>query len=81
MGNFEKGGAGRGACFYLPSDQFAYRQLPQRLSLRHDSVAGKTILIHANKGLDDTIQHARSIPQRAARGARVILAGAPRLVA
>jgi tetratricopeptide (TPR) repeat protein len=36
-------------------------------------IAGKTILLHAEQGLGDTIQFCRYVPQVAARGARVIL--------
>src|SRR6201999_2275658 len=36
-------------------------------------IAGKTILVHADEGLGDTLQFARYIPMLAARGARVIL--------
>ncbi len=38
-----------------------------------DSVEGKTILVHSDEGLGDTIQFARYIPMLAARGARVVL--------
>jgi tetratricopeptide (TPR) repeat protein len=79
MGNFEAGFAAREARFKLPSGQFVYPKLPQRLWLGEESVAGKTILVYADEGLGDTIQFARYIPLLAARGARVILAVEPPL--
>jgi tetratricopeptide (TPR) repeat protein len=40
---------------------------------RGESVAGKTVLLHSEQGLGDTIQFCRYVPQVAAAGARVIL--------
>ena len=37
-----------------------------------DPIAGKTILIHSEQGLGDTIQFCRYVPLVAARGAQVI---------
>ena len=37
-----------------------------------DEIAGKTILLHAEQGLGDTLQFCRYVPRVAARGARVI---------
>jgi Flp pilus assembly protein TadD len=45
-----------------------------------DDPAGRTILVHAEQGLGDTIQLARYLPRIAARGARVVLVCDPRLV-
>jgi hypothetical protein len=42
-------------------------------------LAGKTILLHAEQGLGDTIQFARYVPQFAAKGARVVLQVQPEL--
>jgi tetratricopeptide (TPR) repeat protein len=42
-------------------------------------LAGKTILLHAEQGLGDTIQFARYVPLIAARGARVVLEVQPEL--
>lgn len=49
----------------------ANRNFPQPM-WRGDPIAGKTILIHSEQGLGDTIQFCRYVPQVAARGARVI---------
>lgn len=43
-------------------------------------IAGKTVLLHAEQGLGDTLQFVRYAPLVAARGARVVLAVQPALV-
>lgn len=42
-------------------------------------LAGKTIVLHAEQGLGDTVQFARYVPQIAAMGARVVLEVPPEL--
>ena len=49
------------------------RNFSQPLWLGHESISGKTILLHAEQGFGDTIQFCRYVPLVAKRGARVIL--------
>jgi tetratricopeptide (TPR) repeat protein len=49
------------------------RTFPQPQWLGADEIAGKTVLLHAEQGLGDTVQFARYVPGIAARGARVVL--------
>jgi tetratricopeptide (TPR) repeat protein len=55
------------------------RKLPQPLWTGED-LAGKTILLHYEQGLGDTIQFMRYAPLVAARGARIVLELQPALV-
>ena len=54
------------------------RKFPQPV-WRGEAIAGKTILIHSEQGLGDTIQFSRYVPLVAARGARVIFEVEPPL--
>ncbi|MEO8023383.1 tetratricopeptide repeat protein [Polaromonas sp.] len=55
------------------------RNFSQALWLGHEKLEGKTILLHAEQGLGDTIQFCRYARQVAAQGARVVLEVQPPL--
>ncbi len=71
-GNFEAGWAGRESRWAKTSPP-PYPKFSQPMWLGHEPIEGKTILIHVDEGLGDTIQFARYVPMVAARGARVVL--------
>ena len=61
------------------------RLFPQRVVYRQpqwtgQDIAGKTLLIHAEQGIGDTIQFLRYVPLAMAKGAKVILEVQPSLV-
>jgi tetratricopeptide (TPR) repeat protein len=57
----------------------AQKSRGRRLWLGEYSLSGKTILLHAEQGLGDTIQFARYAPLVAAQGAKVVLEVPPEL--
>lgn len=71
LGNFEAGWRGRESPWRNPPNFCADGHAP--LWLGEHSIAGQTILIHADEGLGDSIQFTRYVPMLAARGARVVL--------
>jgi tetratricopeptide (TPR) repeat protein len=79
-GDFEAGWAGREARWNVPGLPIAKYSFPQPMWLGKEPIAGKTILIHQDEGLGDTIQFVRYVPMVAALGARVILLVADSLV-
>lgn len=79
-GNFAAGWAGREARWRVPGLPIVYPRSSQPMWLGEGDIAGKTILIYADEGIGDAIQHARYLPMVAARGAHVILAVHPALV-
>ncbi len=72
-GNFEAGWAGREARWKVPSLSIACLEFPQPMWLGKEPIEGKTILLHTDEGLGDSIQFVRYAPMMAALGARVIL--------
>src|SRR3984957_15440649 len=72
-GNFEAGWAGREVRWKLPDLPIARFNFRQPMWLGKEPIDGKTILVHVDEGLGDTIQFARYVPMVAALGARVIL--------
>ncbi|WP_433995339.1 tetratricopeptide repeat protein [Bradyrhizobium betae] len=71
-GDFERGLAGREARWKAHLG-LVDRGFSQTLWLGDQPIAGKTILLHADEGLGDSIQFARYAPMVAALGAQVIL--------
>ena len=55
-------------------------KLPELARWDGEDCAGKTILVHAEQGLGDTLQFVRYLPLVAARGARVVLVVQPELL-
>jgi tetratricopeptide (TPR) repeat protein len=75
-GNFEAGWAGRESR-WTKAEPYPYPKFSQPMWLGEQSIEGKTILIHVDEGLGDTIQFARYVPMVAALGAHVILVVEP----
>ena len=73
-GDFEAGWTGREARWNRKTRQADQPKLSKVMWLGQEAIEGKTILVHADEGLGDTIQFVRYVPMMAARGARVILA-------
>ncbi len=72
-GDYESGWAEREARWRVADFSLEYPKFSQAKWLGRESVAGKTILVHVDEGLGDTLQFARYLPLLAARGARVVL--------
>jgi tetratricopeptide (TPR) repeat protein len=72
-GNFEAGWAGREVRWKVPDLPIAHFDYMQPMWLGHGSVEGKTVLVHVDEGLGDTIQYVRYVALLAERGARVVL--------
>jgi tetratricopeptide (TPR) repeat protein len=79
LGDFEHGWAAREWGRKCRTVGFVERSFSQPLWLGEPSLAGKTILLHSDEGLGDTIQFARYAMLLSARGARVILEVDPAL--
>lgn len=80
-GNFVQGWPLYESRWRVPPLKHAVRSFAQPLWLGESSLAGKSILIHSEQGLGDTIQFCRYVSPLAASGARVFLEVQPPLVA
>jgi tetratricopeptide (TPR) repeat protein len=72
-GDFEAGWPRREARWNSKLRPGVYPRFSEPMWLGKEPVEGKTILVHVDEGLGDTIQFVRYVPMLAARGARVIL--------
>jgi tetratricopeptide (TPR) repeat protein len=80
-GDYESGWAEREARWRTADFSPDYPKFSQAKWLRQESIGesigesieGKTLLVHVDEGLGDTLQFARYLPLLAARGARVVL--------
>jgi tetratricopeptide (TPR) repeat protein len=73
LGDFASGWAAREWGRKSQAVGFVDRQFEKPLWLGEEPIAGKTILLHSDEGLGDTIQFSRYATMVAQRGARVIL--------
>lgn len=79
MGDFERGWKQyewRWKCADVPA---LPRNFPQPLWLGEEDLAGRTILLHAEQGLGDTIQFSRYARKVAEKGAKVVLEVQPQI--
>jgi tetratricopeptide (TPR) repeat protein len=72
-GDYESGWTEREARWRSADFSPDYPKFSQARWLGQDSIEGKTILVHVDEGLGDTLQFARYLPLLAARCARVVL--------
>ncbi|WP_354140255.1 hypothetical protein [Bradyrhizobium sp. LB11.1] len=72
-GDFERGLSGREARWKASSLGLVDRGFSKPLWLRDQPLEGKTILLHADEALGDSIQFARYVPLVAELGAQIIL--------
>ena len=71
-GNFAAGWAGREARWRAPDFSPEYPKFSLPKWLGREAIDGKTILVHVDEGIGDTLQFARYLPLIADRGARVV---------
>jgi|SRR5688572_20411895 len=79
MGDYERGWRAYEWRWRMDSMRPFLRNLQRPLWLGRESLAGKTILLHAEQGAGDTLQFSRYVPMIAAQAGRVILEVAPGL--
>ena len=79
LGDFERGWRQYEARWQVHDFREQRRGFLQALWLGDKDVRGKTVLLHAEQGLGDTLQFARYVPMVAAKGARVVLEVQPPL--
>ncbi len=79
LGDFQEGWPLYEARWYKPG-QRDRRDFPQPLWIKQQDLKGKTILLHAEQGLGDTLQFCRYLPMVEALGAHVVLEVQPPLV-
>ena len=72
-GDFAAGWAAREARWNMPDFSTEYPKFSEPKWLGEEPIDGKTILVHVDEGLGDTLQFARYLPLMADRGARVVL--------
>ena len=73
LGNFDDGWQGREWGRKSTLVSFVDRKFVQPRWFGTEPIAGKTILLHSDEGLGDTIQFSRYVPMVAGLGARVVL--------
>jgi len=79
LGDFARGFAAYEWRWKIPSSAPQRRTFRQPLWLGTPAIAGRTILLHAEQGLGDTIHFARYVTPLARAGAKVVLEVAPAL--
>ncbi|MDB5358651.1 MAG: hypothetical protein JWN24_5104 [Phycisphaerales bacterium] len=80
MGDYERGWPDYESRWDDPELRQPFRRPFPQPQWHGEDVAGKTVLIHAEQGLGDTLQFARYAPLLADRGAKVIMEAQPELV-
>jgi tetratricopeptide (TPR) repeat protein len=81
LGNFRQGWPQYEARFRVPALHIPQRNFRASRWLGKEAIAGKTLLVHAEQGLGDTIQFARYVPLLRERGADVVFEVLPSLKA
>lgn len=73
LGDYERGWRGYEARWHVPELKLQPREFVQPQWDGESALEGKTILVHSEQGLGDTILFARFVEPLLARGARVVL--------